>query len=475
MKTGSSAASVPNPTPLLFLLTAIALFAWPDAAGITTLVIAGAIAIPIAVVSIVRSPQLAIAALLTASAIPRLFIEIGGLKARPEHIVGGMMICIIPFLWKKRERPVEWIKPDYWLVAYVALIFFSSVFMSIDPKQTTKWAIQQTLGIVPYFFLRVLITDRERFRWAFRALLAVGAAASAVAILCFYSYTFFGTALGVEVEQYEGGVAATYGLQFEANILGAYSGSLAVMMLVMYLWERQKKFLIGSTFFGLIAMAISLSRAALIATLFAVALAGLLAFMRKRLTWKATFSFAAASLAALLLVAPFLLQHYTERFSTVEISDPTSDPNTLTRAVQTVAAVDEIGKHPIFGGGTASFQLAFNWEDLGADWEDQGWIGNTELRVLHDTGIVGLLTFIIFLVSLVWLARKALKRESSPELIALLAGAVVYCVTFQATEGTLLAFTWVHIGLIACGVAVMSRQENHANSTREVARSDSRP
>jgi O-antigen ligase len=460
MKTGSSAASIPNPTPLLFLIIAIAILAWPDAIGLTTLAVAAAILVPVALVSLAKSPQVAMVALLAASAVPRLFIEIGGLKARPEHIVGGMLICVVPFIWKKRERPVEWIWPDYMLLVYVALIFFSSVFMSTDPRQTTKWAIQQTLAILPYFFLRVIITDRERFRWAFRALLAVGAVASAYAIVCFYSYTFFGTAFGVEVEQYEGGVAAVYGLQFEANILGAYSGALAVMMLVMYLWKGGRKFLIGSTFFGMIAMAISLSRAALIATFVAMALAGLLAIVRKHLTWKATFNFAAASLVALLLVAPFLLQHYTERFSTVEIADPTSDPNTLTRAVQTVSAIDEVTKHPIFGGGTASFQLAFDWQEFGTGWEDQGWIGNTELRVLHDTGVVGLLTFVIFTVSLVWLARKALKRESSPELIALLAGAVVYSITFQATEGTMLAFSWVHLGLIGCAVTIMNRPEN---------------
>jgi hypothetical protein len=463
MKTGSSAASLPNPTPLLFLVTAIAILAWPDAIGLTTLVIAAVVLVPAALISLAKSPQAAIVALIMASAMPRLFIEIGGLKARPEHIIAGIMICVLPFIWKKRERAVEWIWPDKLLMIYLALIFFSSVFMSIDSRQTTKWAVQQTLGILPYFFLRVIVTDRERFRWAFRALLAIGAVASAYAILCFYSYSFFGTAFGVEVEQYEGGVAATYGLQFEANILGAYSGALAVMMLVMYLWKGSRKFLIGSTFFGLIAMAVSLSRAALIATLVAMVLAGLLAFMRKHLTWKATANFAAASVAALLLVAPFILRHYTERFSTVEITDPTSDPNTLTRAVQTVSALDEIEKHPFFGGGTASFQLAFDWQQFGADWEDQGWIGNTELRVLHDTGVVGLLTFVIFVASLVWSVRKVLQRESSPELIALLAGGAVYCVTFQATEGTLLAFTWVHLGLIGCAVAIMKRQENHGN------------
>ncbi|HET9282503.1 MAG TPA: O-antigen ligase family protein [Candidatus Angelobacter sp.] len=428
----------------------------------TALAAAGGILIPVALVAMAKSPQVAIAALVMAAAVPRLSIEIMGLNARPEHLISGMLICVLPFIWKKRTRPIEWIRPDYWLIAYIALIFFSSVFMSVEPGQTAKWAVQQTLAILPYFFLRIFIVDRQDFRWAFRALLVVGAVTLGYAILCFYSHIFLGSAFGVEVEQY-GDIAATYGLQFEANILGGYSAALAAMMLTMYLWQREKKFLIGCTFFGLIAMTISLSRAALIAAVVGIGMVGLVALTRRLINRKVVFSFAAATLGALLLVAPFVIKHYTERFSTVEIADPTADPNTLTRAVQTISAVDEIEKHPIFGGGTASFQLAFDWNEFGAGWEDQGWISNTELRVLHDTGIVGLAAFIIFVLSLVWLAWKVLKRESSPELIALLAGGVVYCITFQATEGTLLAFPWVHLGLIGCAVSIMGRGEKSEN------------
>jgi len=146
----------------------------------------------------------------------------------------------------------------------------------------------------------------------------------------------------------------------------------------------------------------------------------------------------------------------------VDIADPTSDPNTLTRAVQTVSALDEVAKHPIFGGGASSFQLAFDWQDLGAGWEDQGWIGNTELRVLHDTGAVGLIVFVAFLVALARQAFKALKREFSVELVALLLSGMVYCITFQATEGTILAFPWVQLGLIGCAVSIMDRKKEQA-------------
>ena len=76
----------------------------------------------------------------------------------------------------------------------------------------------------------------------------------------------------------------------------------------------------------------------------------------------------------------------------MDIGEPAVDPNTLTRIVQVTSAFDEVLKHPFLGGGTSSFQLAFDWQSLGEEWEEQGWIGNTEMRVLHDTGIVGLVS-----------------------------------------------------------------------------------
>ncbi|HZE80920.1 MAG TPA: O-antigen ligase family protein [Candidatus Polarisedimenticolia bacterium] len=454
MKIGSSTASIPNPTPLLFLITATVLLLWPDASGVTALIVAAAVMAPIAVFWLSYSATGAIIALIMASAVPRLYVEIAGLKARPEHIICGVLCISILVLKKKRRQPVQWIWPDYLLVAYAALNIFSSWFMSIEPRQTIKWAVQQVLVILAYFFLRVLVEDRKELRKAFMVLLAVGSATVAFGILCFYSNRIFGTEVGVTVGQY-GDIPATNGLQFEANILGSYSGALSVMMLVTYLYDRRRRFLAGFAL-AFAGMAISLSRGALGATLIGLLVVALFSVKKRYLTRKLLFSIANATMCALLLVLPAVLPHYTERFSTVDISDPTSDPNTLTRVVQVGSAFDEVLKHPVWGGGTSSFQLAFDWQSLGPEWEDQGWIANTEMRVLHDTGVVGLVIFSAFLVSLYRRSRRVLKFESDPELVALLVSAVVFCIAFQATEGTLLAFTWVHLGLIGCAISRFS-------------------
>jgi len=454
MKIGSSTASIPNPTPLLFLITATAVLLWPDASGVTALLVAAAIAVPIAAIWLSYSAAGAIIALIIASSAPRLFVEIGGLKARPEHFVCGILCISIFFLWKKRSQPVQWIWPDYLLIAYAALNLFTSLFMSIEPRQTIKWALQQVLIILTYFFLRVLIQDRKDLRKAFMALLVVGAVAVAYGIICFYSNLLFGTEFGMTIGQY-GDTPAPYGLQYEANLLGSTSGALSVMMLIMYLYERRRRFLVGFAL-AFAGMAISLSRGALGATVIGLGAVAIFGLRKGLLRRQVVMNVGKATLCALLVVLPAVVPQYTERFNTMDIGEPAVDPNTLTRIVQVSSAFEEVLKHPVLGGGTSSFQLEFDWQSLGEEWEEQGWIGNTEMRVLHDTGIVGLVIFIGFLVSLSRRSKRVLKLEPNPMLIALLASALVYCISFQATEGTLLAFSWVHLGLIGCAIVILA-------------------
>ncbi|HEV2964777.1 MAG TPA: hypothetical protein VG649_23315, partial [Candidatus Angelobacter sp.] len=204
MKIGSSTESIPDPTPLLLLVPAIVILLWPEAFGTTILALAGAICVVPVVYWFVRKPEVAVIALVVASAVPRLYVEIGGLKARPEHIVGGLVCCALPFILKKRQQPVRWTIVDYLLVAYIGVNIISSLFMSVEPPQTLKWSMQQALVILPYFFLRVLISSREGFQRAFRVLLIAAAASAGFALLCFYANLLFGSEIGVDVEQYKG-------------------------------------------------------------------------------------------------------------------------------------------------------------------------------------------------------------------------------------------------------------------------------
>src|SRR6266496_3102897 len=158
---------------------------------------------------------------------------------------------------------------------------------------------------------------------------------------------------------------------------------------------------------------------------------------------------------------PLLLNFVSERIGTIDLSQPSADDTTVVRLIQTAAALEDVRTHPIIGTGTASFQLLFNWDDylpgMGADTDEGGWIGNSPVRILHETGIVGLSIFALFVWTLASAVRKAMRiapSHSRNVLVALSAGLILYAITFQATEATILAFTWVHLGLLGAAVQI---------------------
>jgi O-antigen ligase len=288
-------------------------------------------------------------------------------------------------------------------------------------------------------------------------MLLIGAAGALYALVCFYSNRFFATEFGVEVGQY-GQIPGIYGTQLEANILGSYSGACLIIMLVMYFQRKSREFLWGAAivFAGLL---ISLSRAATIATGAALTVT-LLYSAWTRLLDRRSFMAVLATFAAVgLLLAPSVIPLYTERFSTLDVSDVTTDDNTRVRVLTLGSAFEDIIEHPFLGTGTASFQLGFDYKEIGyGDIDIGGWIGNTEVRILHDTGLVGLAVFSVFIVVLVSRSWKIARSGRRPELLGLLFAGVVYSISFQATEGTMMSFAWIHIGMIAAGVAVFTKR-----------------
>src|SRR5579871_1742267 len=193
MKSLARNDSIPNPTLLLFLM--VSSVVWlvfmredPDSTALTVvLALVSAIIVPAAIYLLALRQALAVIVLVVVAAMPRLYIEISSLKARPEHIICGMLLLALPYWFRKRRRQIVWMTADFMLLAYVAVNFVSSIFMSIQPGQTTKWCVQQALAVLPYIFLRLLVTDRSSFERVFRVVLMVGLAEAAFGILCFYS------------------------------------------------------------------------------------------------------------------------------------------------------------------------------------------------------------------------------------------------------------------------------------------------
>lgn len=406
-----------------------------------------------------RWPYGAILVLIATSAMPRFFMEFLGWNARPEHFAGAIVSLVVGVWLIRRKRTSQLDKLDYWVLAYVAINYISSALGSSAPSTTLRWALQNNLAMLPYFLIRFLVHDQETLRKAFRILLGVGIAESVYGILCYASHHAFGTNGGMEVGAYLIDVAAPYGSMFEPNLFGAYSASCSVMFLSVYLQERQHRFgsLVGFLIASL-ATVLSFSRAALLSLIVAI---GWVFWRTRHLRYGSRNKlsvFVLGSALIFVIAATAVGGVLQERASNLYYQG-LMEGTTISRFIIIQAALEEVPQHPFLGTGTASFNLSFDWARYIPEWtSDKTWIGNAPLRILHDTGLLGLTAVLGFLVSAWRKIRVGLRGGSSlvPMLLSLSAGVMLYGISFQSTDGTTLAFFWVHLGFLASAAILIN-------------------
>jgi O-antigen ligase len=434
------------------------LIATEDVGPSARLLLGGAVGIAMLVVGTLDWPIGALFVLIVGSVMPRFKGTLASLHVRPEHVVIGLVSAFVGVrvLRGQMRLALRWRRFDYFLLGYIFLNFFTSAVTSPEPRMTLRWAVMNAIVIAPYFLFRLLVQSERVFQKMFDVMLWVGAAESGYGIFCFLSNRIFATEFGMEMNQY-GSIPGTYGTHYEPNLFGSYSACCAIMFLVLFLLGERSRWHGFGFLITVLGAAVSLSRAVILALPVVALVVVVIALKQRRFQLRKFVPLAAAVAAVLLLVSPFLVGLLRERFSTIDLdlSELASDETTAGRIIQMTAAVQNIRAHPFLGTGTASFQLLFNWEDyMGEDLG--GWVGNTPLRILHDTGIIGLSAFLLFVGSLLLTARRVI-RVALPRtriaLIALSTGLLLYAITFQSCEASLLAFTWVHFGLLAAGVA----------------------
>ena len=294
--------------------------------------------------------------------------------------------------------------------------------------------------------------DETTLRKSFYILLAVGFAESCYGIVSYLSYQSFGTKFGMVIDQY-GDLAVPDGTIFEPNLFGAYTAACAVGFLALFsISERNRRLALAGFFVTSVAAFLSFSRAALLAL---VVVAAWMFFRAKPSGNRArTRKFAYVAIAVLIVVlvlsATTIGGILQQRFVDLVSSGLTED-TTIVRYFAIYEALQDIPSHPIVGMGASSLQLSFDISQYIPGWDRGIWVGNLPIRVLHDSGILGLVAITGFFVSLWRRFRSGLRNKvgHSAILLGLWAGALIYFITFQATDGTILAFSWIHFGLLA--------------------------
>jgi O-antigen ligase len=399
-----------------------------------------------------RWPYGILTLLIGASAMPAFSVDVFGWNARPEHfavVFAAFAVALWVVVGKKR---LSLTRLDYFILFFLAANFISSSLGSSDPASTLRWALQNCLAVVFYFLIRALVQDAPVLGRAVQLFLAIAVIESVYGVFCYLSHQAFGTSFGVSVGQYMGDVAAPFGTMFEPNLFGAYTASASVMFFSLYLFAGHRVRDLAGFFITAIASFFSFSRASLIALL----VAGAYLFWKSHRQSEGNSSrnwLTAGLVAALILLLSLgpLGRIVSERFMNLFYQGLTEE-TTISRVIIMQEALQDVSGHLLIGRGTASFNLTFDWARYVPSWAgEKTWIGNAPLRILHDTGLLGLGSIIGFFVTAWVKIRHAVKVPSRKNglLIALWAGVLIYAISFESTDGTILAFTWVQLGLLA--------------------------
>jgi len=426
------------------------------------------VTVAVALLTLIRWPYGALFVLVGCSAMPRFFVEIFGWKARPEHFAVGMIFLAV-FVWVLRRKKFMVLQTiDYYIIIYILCNYMSSAFSSPLPSATLRWALMNNLAVLPYFLIRLLVRNMEALRKVFWLVLGVGFAESCYGLLCYASHYAFGTATGMGIGYYLVDVAAPYGSLYEPNLFGAYTAVCAVLFLALYLvGEKQSRGFLICYLVASLAAALSLSRAALIALV--VASGWVFWRARRHETTQRSNLMSLVPVSALILIMGVTVVGgvVRERFADL-FSQGLEEETALTRYVVIAEALKDIPNHPLLGTGTSSLQLSFEWTTYVPEWgNERAWIPNVIVRILHDTGLFGLSAFLAFVISLWLKIRQALRGRNSqlPMLVGLSAGALLYSISFQSTDGTILAFSWVHLGLLATAAILLNGVGDSSSNT----------
>jgi O-antigen ligase len=120
-------------------------------------------------------------------------------------------------------------------------------------------------------------------------------------------------------------------------------------------------------------------------------------------------------------------------------------------------ALEDWAQRPLTGWGPGSF-FAIH----GVLRAHPAWISNLSVRLLQETGVIGLVAFGGFLATLLLPAIKTLRRgldlmDRGILLGLIISYGVLLGLAYQSTDGIWLAASWVHAGLIAAGTRVLTQ------------------
>jgi O-antigen ligase len=403
------------------------------------------------------------ALLLLATVVDRYDYEIAGRTVKAEYVVIIALwgLLLLRQLLKEDTR-FYFSLPTFFALGWLGSNFLSSYISPVASGTGTNDLIRLSLMLGIFFILPNLIRSETHLKYAFGLFLTLGVVQSIFGVLALALYYAVGINLGVAYPSSYPGPAPT-GTLNAANIFGSYTMSVCLVFLALLSAPPEqapfpRRWLRAGFWITLAAVIASLTRGAWLglaatATLFLVMHRGFDRFFLKRLFLVGiVLSVALVSVVAVVYLLPKDIALIDRLASFARLG---SERTVVGRAAKYELAISAWQERPLLGWGTGGMARAF-----GRERKVLAWVGNLEIHLLMDTGVVGVLLFALFVGTLGLGAVLALRRAHGTPLRAILlslsVGFVGLLVAYQSTEGTWLGLFWAHAGLIAAATHVIN-------------------
>lgn len=394
--------------------------------------------------------------------------EAGAFTVRPHYLVllalsGGYLLALL--IGKKKLHKVPMLVP---LLGLLFLNFISTALFSPVKPAGFRMVLILALNILIYAMtVTTLQQHRENLERAVKFFLLAGAAQGIYGIITFIGY-YVGVNIGGLTEKGFGGfVRIKAGFQ-EADVLGIFISMLALMFIAL-LTSRddvgiRKKYLIAGVVLSLVVSVLSLVRAGWIGLVLGIVV---LLFLQKRtldLINRKTVMFALAiaflfvSFAALPIMkdlsrgAPDII---LSRMS--QIFDTSKGTSGGYRVRNQQVALAQWKQQPLLGQGIGGV-------DPGGSKSNPKYalmINSTLIQSLHDTGVVGLLLFVLVQIGILFVMIRGYLKTASAFLRSALAGfiavhiAMMIVTAISSPSVSWLGLTWIFDG-VAVAIAIVA-------------------
>ena len=460
-------------------------------------------------------------ALLVATALNRYTAELAGASLKPEHLAAPLAALALVPDWRRILTRID--LSGALLLAWLGWSVVGGVLNADDRGNSTRLWVMLLLVAFGYFAVTTTTRTTGRLLLLTRAWLLVGIGAGCYGLASHLLFQGLNVDLGLQINPATGDPSIP-GTFYEANFFGSAMMMLCLTGFTLLLFGTRWRWLAWTAaLVGLLAVLVIFTRTAWIGLTLGLLLA--LALRLARLLRAPTpprpsrasrgvlrplaLLVAVVMLGTALLWVPFRGANATERqlslrptpTATATLAPGATPPPTptaratppsLTRGTPFPGAAwtPPSGQADITGritsiGNTSDQSLKVRWDfarQALRDWRahpvvglgigsfgqryvntsnNPAWLTNVGVRVLHDSGLVGLLIFGAAFAVLAWRTATLVWRprasESERVALALTVAVTTMLLAFMMTEGMQIAWYWYSVGLWSAAMRVVPR------------------